>query len=306
MQLRQKPRARKRWTGRGLRRERWHGYLFIAPTFIFLAGIILLPLADAFWTSLLHIRGLSAHFVGLTNYLLVLTDPEFWSSLRISLVYTVACVALHLALGFGLALLLNGAGRLRHVLQLGFLVPSMVAPAIGATIWLWLLDPQFGVLNYLLISLGVITKPLIWLGVPNLAFLSVILVDVWRGVPFIMLLLLAGLLAIPGEQYEAASLDGANALEKFRYVTLPNMRALLVIASTLDIINTVRQFDVINVMTAGGPVGATQVLPALIYNTAFRANDFGRAAAVGVLLLALVLAFSTVYVGLLRPNEAEA
>jgi ABC-type sugar transport system permease subunit len=121
-----------------------------------------------------------------------------------------------------------------------------------------------------------------------------------------MLLLLAGLLGIPAEQYEAASLDGASAVQRFRHVTLPNMRALLVIASTLDIINTVRQFDIINVMTGGGPVNATEVLPALIYNTGFRANDLGKAAAIGVVLLLLVLAFSTAYVVLLRPNEAEA
>ena len=121
-----------------------------------------------------------------------------------------------------------------------------------------------------------------------------------------MLLLLAGLLGIPAEQYEAAALDGANAVQQFRHVTLPNLRALLVIASTLDVINTVRQFDIINVMTAGGPVNATEVLPALIYNTGFRANDLGKAAAVGVILLLLVLAFSTAYVALLRPNEADA
>lgn len=119
-----------------------------------------------------------------------------------------------------------------------------------------------------------------------------------------MLLLLAGLQTIPAEQYEAAEIDGASARQRFRYVTLPNLRYILVVASTLDVINTVRHFDIIAVMTGGGPVGATEVLPALLYNTAFRANQFGRAAAIGVLLLVLVLIFSALYIRLTKPEGA--
>jgi multiple sugar transport system permease protein len=125
-------------------------------------------------------------------------------------------------------------------------------------------------------------------------------------VPFVMLLMLAGLQTIPAEQYEAASMDGANAWQRFRYVTWPNLRYLVVVASTLDIINTIRHYDIIGVMTAGGPARGTEVLPVLLYNTAFRANRFGEAAAIGVALLVLVLAFSIVYVRLTRPDRMEA
>ncbi len=294
------------WHGRGLRRERWHGYAFIAPVYLFLCAAILFPLLAAIWSSLLRIRGLNATFVGVQNYGRVLGDPAFWNALQISLVFTFACVLLDMAIGLALALLLCSIGRLQGVLRIGFLVPWMVAPAIGATIWLWLLDPQFGFVNYALGLLGIVRAPQIWLGEPGLALASVITVDVWRNMPFIMLLLLAGLLAIPTDQYEAASLDGASPGQRFRYITLPNMRALLIVASTLDVINTVRAFDIIAVMTGGGPVGGTEVLPALIYNTAFRANQLGQAAAVGVILLLLVLAFSTLYVGLTRPTEVDA
>jgi multiple sugar transport system permease protein len=294
------------WRGRGLRRERWHGYGFIAPVYLFLAAIVLVPLGDAAWTSLLRIRGLSARFVGLDNYASVLADDAFWNALRVSAIFTIVCVALHLALGFALALLLNRAGRLRGALRLAMLLPWMIAPAIGATVWLWLLDSQFGVVNYLLTSLHVIATPQVWLGEPGLALASVMAVDVWRGVPFVMLLLMAGLLGIPADQYEAASLDGADAWQKFRYVTLPNMRALLVIVSTLDVLGTVRQFDLIAVMTGGGPTNATEVVPALIYNVGFRANRLGDAAAIGMLLLALVLVFSAIYIRLLNPSETEA
>jgi multiple sugar transport system permease protein len=288
------------------RRRRLVGYAFIAPVFAFLCAVVLFPLAHAFWTSLMRIRGLNATFVGMQNYERVLGDDAFWHSLAVSLQFTAACVALHIALGLALALLLDQLRFARTALRIAFLTPWMVAPAVGATIWLWLLEPQFGVVNYLLQAAGIVRAPLAWLGEPALAFASVVAVDVWRGVPFVMLLMLAGLQTIPREQYEAAAIDGASAWQRFRYVTLPNLRYLLVVASTLDIINTVRHYDIIGVMTAGGPAGATEVLPVLLYNTAFRGNRFGEAAAIGVLLLAIVLAFSIVHIRITRPEGSAS
>jgi multiple sugar transport system permease protein len=288
---------------RGKRRERWHGYLFIAPVFVLLGVVIVYPLGQAFWISLHRTRGLNTLFVGMQNYTRVLADEAFWNAFHVSLAFTGICVVAHVLLGLGLALLLHRVRRLRGVLRVAFLAPWMVAPAIGATVWLWLLEPQFGVLNYLLQSLGVIAAPKIWLGEPALAFGAIVVVDVWRGIPFVMLLMLAGLQTIPTEQYEAAALDGARSWQAFRYVTLPNLRYLLIVTVTLDIINTVRQFDIIAVLTGGGPVGATEVLPALIYNTAFRANRFGEAAATGVLLLCGLLVFAVVYFAITRPDR---
>lgn len=287
------------------RRRRRAGLAFVAPVFVFLCAVIVLPLGHAFWTSLHRIRGLSATFVGFGNYARVLGDEAFWHSLQVSLVFTATCVALHMLLGLLLALLLNELVRFRTALRIAFLTPWMVAPAVGATIWLWLLEPQFGVVNYLLQVAGIVDQPVAWLGTPGTALASVIAVDVWRGVPFVMLLLLAGLQTIPQEQYEAAAIDGANAWQRFRYVTWPNLRYLVVVASTLDIINVIRHYDIIGVMTGGGPAGGTEVLPALLYNTAFRANRFGEAAAIGVALLLLVLAFAVFYVRLTRPDRLE-
>jgi multiple sugar transport system permease protein len=283
------------WTGRGLARERWHGYLFLAPALLFLAGVIVLPLAHAFWTSFHRIRGLSATFVGLANYARVLEDDIFWHSLKVSFAFTSISVAAHMILGLALALALDQVRIARTALRILFLTPWMVAAAVGATIWLWLLEPQFGVVNHLLRSAGLISAPVAWLGEPGPAFASVTAVEIWRGVPFVMLLMLAGLRTIPAEQYEAAEIDGASAWQRFRWITLPNLKYLIVVASTLDIINVVRHYDIIGVMTGGGPAGATEVLPALLYNTAFRANRFGEAAAIGVLLLLVVLVFATIY-----------
>ena len=285
------------------RRRTLVGYAFVAPVFLFLGVVVLFPLAHAFWTSLLRVRGLSERFVGAENYQRVLGDDAFWHSLGVSLAFTIACVVLHIAIWLAMALLIDELRFARTALRIAFLTPWMVAPAVGATMWLWLLEPQFGVVNYLLQAAGILSAPLPWLGTPKLAFASVVAVDVWRGVPFVMLLMLAGLATIPQEQYEAAAIDGARGWQRFRYVTLPYLRYLLIVASTLDIINTIRHYDIIGVMTAGGPAGATEVLPVLLYNTAFRGNRFGEAAAIGVLLLSIVLAFSVFHIRFTRPEK---
>jgi multiple sugar transport system permease protein len=287
-------------------RSRATGLAFLAPVLLFLAAVIVLPLGHAFWTSLHRVRGLNVTFAGFAHYARVLSDEAFWHSLQVSLVFTGTSVVLHLLLGLALALLLNELRFARTALRIAFLTPWMVAPAVGATNWLWLLEPQFGGVNFLLRAAGLVSAPVAWLGEPGTALGAVIAVDVWRGVPFVMLLLLAGLQTIPAEQYEAASIDGANARERFRFVTWPNLRYLVVVASTLDVINTIRHYDIIGVMTAGGPAGGTEVLPVLLYNTAFRANRFGEAAAIGVLLLVIVLVFATLYVKVARLDRDGA
>ncbi len=297
--------ARRQWTGHGLRRERYHGYLFLAVPLLYLTCVVLLPLLQAFRSSTFRIRGLRATFVGLDNYARILADAAFWNALSVTVRFTALSVVLHLALGLGLALLLQDSGRARTALRIALLTPWMVAPAIAATIWLWLLEPQFGVLNWLLRATGLMMENRSWLGEPLLAFGSIVAVDVWRGVPFMMLLLGAGLATIPKEQYEAAAIDGAGTLARFRHITLPGLSYLLVVACTLDVINTVRQFDIVAVLTGGGPAGATEVLPALLYNTAFRGNDLGGGAAVGVLLLLIVLCFVSLYIALTGAARAD-
>jgi multiple sugar transport system permease protein len=293
------------WRGIGLRRERWHGYYFLLPAIVLTALLILVPLGRALWTSLYRTRGLRFDFVGLDNYAYLLSSSEFWDSLTISAIFTVACVSLHMILGMGIALMLNRVVFARALVRVGFLAPWIVAPSIGAIIWVWLLEPQFGVVNYMLSSVGLIDRYQAWLGQGNLALLSVIIVDVWRGTPFVMLLILAGLQGIPKDQYEAAQIDGATPFQQFRFITLPNLRYLLVVASTLDIIYTVRHFDIIAVMTGGGPIGATEVLPVLIYNTAFTQNNFGRASAIGIMLLGIILIFSVFYLRATNPGKAR-
>jgi multiple sugar transport system permease protein len=285
------------------RLRRKAGLAFVAPAALFLAAIIGFPRGHAFWTSLHRVRGLNATFIGLRNYARLADDATFWHSLGVSFAFTASAVALHLSIGLALALVVNELRTARTALRIVFLTPWMVAPAVGATIWLWLLEPQFGVVNYLLRAAGAITAPVAWLGEPGTALASVIAVDVWRGVPFVMLLMLAGLQTIPVDQYEAASIDGAGAWTRFRFVTWPNLRYLVIVATTLDVINTIRHYDIIGVMTGGGPAGGTEVLPVLIYNTAFRGNRLGEAAAIGIALLGIVLVLAVVYVRTARLDD---
>lgn len=299
------PPSRGTWRGAGLRRERWHGYYFLAPALLLTTALIALPLARAFWTSLQRTRGLRSDFAGIDNYVYIFTNAQFWDSLRISVIFTSVCVFFHMLLGLGLALLLKRVVFARTLFRVGFLAPWIVAPSIGAIIWVWLLEPQFGVVNYLLSGIGLVDRYQAWLGTPSLALVSVIIVDVWRGTPFVMLLLLAGLQGIPKDQYEAAALDGATAWQQFRFVTLPNLRYLLIVSSTLDLIYTIRHFDIIAVMTGGGPIDATEVLPVLIYNTAFTQNNFGRASAIGIVLLGIILLFSMFYLRAMRLGKAR-
>lgn len=291
------------WTGHGLARERWHGYLFVAPVLLFLCAIVVLPLGHAIWTSFHRIRGLSARFVGLDNYARVLGDEAFWHALGVSLRFTVISVAAHVLLGLALALALNEIRVARTALRILFLTPWMVAPAVGATIWLWLLEPQFGVVNYLLMASGLIAAPVAWLGEPGPAFAAVTAVEIWRGVPFVMLLLLAGLQTIPLEQYEAAGIDGASAWQRFRSVTLPALRPAIVVALIFRTITAIQTFDIPYAMTGGGPGESTETLAMYIHKTTIDFLDFGYGSALAVLMFLVSAAATSVY--LRRISRAE-
>jgi multiple sugar transport system permease protein len=181
----------------------------------------------------------------------------------------------------------------------------MLPPAVVATGWAWLYHNPFGMLNPLLTGLGVLSAPRAWLASPDTAMGAVIVANLWRGFPFISLVLLAGLQAIPNALYEAAGVDGAGAWARFRHVTLPGLRRVMLIALTLDVINTVKYFDLIWVMTAGGPANRTEVLSTLIYRLAFQFFRTGRAAALAMVMVAALAVFSVFYVRLTVRTAAE-
>jgi len=246
---------------------------------------------DAIWLSF---TGSRQTFVGLANYWRLIGDRDFWSALENSTLFTAGSVLGHLVLGLATAVLLNQAIPFRQLFRVITLVPWTLAAVVVAMTWRWMLDPQLGIINAILAGWGIRGIP--WFDNPHLALLAIIVTNIWRGFPFASIALLAALQAIPKEQYEAASVDGASGPKQFRYVTLPHLRFTLAIVGTLDTIWNFKHFDLVQIMTNGGPAGATEVLTTLTYKVSFENLEFGYAAAIGVIMSLVLLAFTVFYV----------
>lgn len=283
-------------------------YFFIAPALILTATILLYPLVYSLaisFTGYSLSRPGQIPFVGLENYLWVIRHPAFLNSIFNTLMFTVGAVSLEFLLGLSFALLLNtefpGQGIVRTIL----LLPLFLTPSIVALVFLFMYYPGEGVLPWLASFIGV-PKAFPFLGDPRTAMISLILVDVWRTTPFMFLVLLAGLQSLPSEVLEAASIDGASSWQTLRYVTLPLLSPLILIALTIRSMDAFREFDTIYLLTGGGPGQATEVISMLAYNTAFRYFDLGRASAIAYVILLLVLFLSIFFVKRLRDMQISS
>jgi multiple sugar transport system permease protein len=282
------------------------GYWFVAPATAVLVLVLVLPVVHVGYESFVWTTSSRARVVpSLRNYAALAEDEVVGVAVANTATFTLASVLGHLGLGLGVALLLNQRIRGRAVFRNLALLPWMLPPAVVATGWAWLYHNPFGMLNPLLTGLGLLSAPRAWLASPDTAMGAVIVANLWRGFPFISLVLLAGLQAIPATLYEAAGVDGAGPWARFRHVTLPGLRRVMLIALTLDVINTVKYFDLIWVMTAGGPANRTEVLATLIYRLAFQFFRTGRAAALAMLMVVALAAFSAFYVRLTVRTPAE-
>ena len=226
---------------------------------------------------------------------MLLQDEYFWNSLQVTAIYGAATVVLTYALGLSFALMLNRSIPARGIIRTLFILPWAIPEVVAVMIFAWMLDPQFGVLNYLFVTLGFIDRPLAWLSQANLALPAVVMLTAWQQFPLAMLILLAGLQMVPREEYEAAMIDGAGALSRFIHVTLPGLRSVNIILILLLILNSFRRVTMIYAMTKGGPARSTETLSVMTYNTAFEYQKIGYAAAVGTALLAILLVFSLAY-----------
>jgi multiple sugar transport system permease protein len=289
------------------RSERRLGLVLLAPTVLLMSGFVVLPVLYACWLSLTHSDPFrqTLQFVGLANFAALLAGQDFWHSLRVGCVFTVATVALQIGFGMVVALVLRrpfrGQGFARALALFPYIVPTIVA----ALLWRWLLNDSYGIVNHVLAALGLITAPVVWFGTPGMALVTVILVNVWQFFPFVVITLLARLATIPEEQYEAARIDGASAVQQFLFITLPHLRTILAVVFLLRAIWMFQKFDVIYLLTRGGPLRATQHLPILAYNELFVNFRMGEAAAVAVLCFLILAVASAAYLKLHRPVEAE-
>jgi ABC-type sugar transport system permease subunit len=271
----------------------------LAPALLIIALVTIYPLLRTFWISLLRwslMRPQEGHpFVGLDNYRFILTDPIFIESLQVTVSFVVAAVVIEIVLAIGIALLLNRDFPGRMLLRMLALLPWAVPSVVNGIMWKWILNPSYGSLNGLLYSLGIIDQYIIWLGSPKLALAMVVLADVWKETPFIMLLFLAALQTIPHDLYEAARVDGANRLQSFFQITLPLVRPTLFVAVALRTIWALKSFDLIYTLTAGGPSNGTAVVGYYTYLKSFVSLQLGRGAAAAYIMTLAVFLLVLVY-----------
>ncbi len=290
-------------------RELLLGYAYLIPVVVCLGGTIAFPILKAIHMSLYYnvlIKPQEYRFIGLGNYARLLGDDVFWLSLWNSAVWVGGSVSLQFLGGFAAALLLHQAFAGRSLVRTVTLLPWVIPGVVVALVWEYVYQPNYGILNDLLFRLGWLHERVAWLSDPNLAMPAVIATNVWRGVPFFAIMLLAGLQAIPDELYEAARVDGASLTQRFWYVTLPLLRPIIVVATATRIIWTFNYADLIFVMTSGGPANATQITSTYTLLQAYSNLDFGYAATLSVVLLLIMLTFTIVYLRVTRGVESVA
>jgi len=284
-------------------REPLAGIAFVAPALLVLAVVLGFPLVAALLQSVnVAFTERSAGF-SLLAYRALLTDASFHRSAINTLVFVTATVSLHLSIGLAVALMLNLKMRFIVLLRVIALLPWTVPDVVAGMIWRFMMDPLSGFTNALIAVFRPTDAPIDWLGSPLLAFFCLILAEGWRAYPFIMLVLLAGLQAISETQYEAAQIDGANAWQRLRYITLPNLKMVLIIAVILDIIWECRLFGMVFSLTGGGPADTTQVLSLLIYQQNFEYYNTTTSAAMAIVLALGMLVLSIPYVRLTMGNR---
>jgi multiple sugar transport system permease protein len=277
-------------------------YLLIAPTVIVLLALSIYPLIFAIKTSFQTGNADSAQW-SLANFTRLFTDKFFFAALGHTFVYAAVALTLEFLFGLVLALLLNSAIRGRNLFRALMLIPMMLPPVVVGVVWRLMYNADFGAINGTLKTVGVNTENFIWTASPRLALLCAIIVDVWQWTPFVFLVLLAGLQAIPQEPYEAARIDGSSAWQTFRFITLPLLKPAILIALLLRTMDLLRIFDQIYILTEGGPGFATETISLYIYRTAFRFFDFGYAAAMSFVLLLLTNIISAFYIRILQQKE---
>jgi multiple sugar transport system permease protein len=282
-----------------LEREGIFSWLMLAPGVLFLLAFVAYPFFYGIFLSLEERRvAQPGVFVGLANFVTLSHDPVFWKVSGNMFVYTGVTTVLKLAGGLAMALVMNQHFRGKNLARASLLLPFIVPTALSTIAWMWILDPTFSVVNWLLVHGGVITSGFSWLGNATLAMVSIIIVNTWRGMPFYGITLLAGLQTISPDLYEAAAIDGATTRQRFRYVTLPIIKPVLIIVTMFSVIFTFSDFQLIYALTHGGPANATQVYATYAFDLGMTGGQLGMGAAVALSILpvlALLIVVLTLY-----------
>ena len=282
-----------------LEREGVFSWLMLAPGVLFLLAFVAYPFLYGIFLSLEDRPVARAGtFVGLANFAALTHDPVFWKVARNMFVYTAVTTVFKLGGGLAMALIMNQRFRGRSLVRAFLLLPFIVPTVLSTVAWMWILDPTFSVVNWVLVNTGAITSGFSWLGNASLAMVSIIVVNTWRGTPFYGITLLAGLQTIPPDLYEAAAIDGANGRQRFWYVTMPVIKPVLVIVTMFSVIFTFSDFQLVYALTHGGPANATHLFATYAFDIGMSAGQLGMGAAVALSMLpalALLIVALTVY-----------
>jgi multiple sugar transport system permease protein len=283
------------------------GYLFVVPGAVLVLALVAYPFCYAIYLSLTRkYVGVPPVFVGLENYVKLTFDGFFQRAVVNSFIFTFGSVAVKTGLGMAMALVLTSNIRFRGFFTGVLLIPWVAPTVVTALNFLWIFDYSLGVLNYLLVRVfHLLPRGVGWLSEPGTAMASVIAVNIWRGFPFFGISFLAGMKGIPAELYEAAAADGAGPLQRFRYVTLPGLKNIVIIVLLLSTIWTFNDFQIVYILTKGGPGGATQVLPVFTYEMAFGAQRLGEAVAVALYMLPALAFVIIVLARYMRRGQAK-
>ncbi|NTZ20124.1 sugar ABC transporter permease [Paenibacillus sp. JMULE4] len=261
-------------------------YVLVSPVVIYLLAIMVLPFGWAVYLSFTNkVVGVPATFIGLNNYIELVKDSLFWKAVWNTILFTAAAVIAKTVFGMIMALVLNEKIVFRNLFRVLLFLPWTIPTIVSVFTWQWIYSDVGGVLNFLLLKTGIISQPVGWLSTPDLAMFSVILVNVWRGIPFMGIAILAGLQTISKEMYEAAMLDGAGAVKRFFYMTLPSIKEVTILAAVMTTIWTLNDFEIIWLLTHGGPDNGTQVLSTLSYTIGFLNMSLGKAIAIAIMTM---------------------
>jgi multiple sugar transport system permease protein len=270
------------------------GYTSVMPIIIIIFVVIGIPFINALYLSLTDKTvGADAHFIGFDNYREIFSDPIYWKVLKNTFVYFITDVFFKLVFGMIFALTLNQQFFGRSIIRVLFLVPWAISGMVAALTWKWMYNDTFGIINQVLLDNGVIDVPIAWLSGPHIALVSVIIVNIWRGIPFFLFSILGGLQTIDKQLYEAAKIDGAGTIRQFISVTIPSISPVIVITTMLSSIWTFNDFENIFLITGGGPLYNSAVISVYTYEVAFLQNNMGKSLSVAgsIIPILLVLMF---------------
>jgi multiple sugar transport system permease protein len=282
-------------------------YFLVAPLVLWLAATILYPLLSAIHLSVLDVKviGSGGEFVGFANYEQVLTSNRFWAALGRSGVWVISNALLQTIVAFVTALILKQRFRGQRIARIWIILSWIVPTVVVVIIWRWMLGTSGGIVNYLLVALGLIPHPVGFFSSGPGAFAALVLINSWRWFPLTAVILLAGMHGIPEEFYEAAAVDGASGWQRFWKITMPSLQPVLFVLGLVGTLWSVNVFDIIWLLTSGGPSSATTTLPVFIYDTAFKQYNLSRAAAASVLMGVVLLVFAVLFMRFLSPKTDE-